>query len=96
MAITRLALQFSAAVTRGVTPRWAEGFGLHGVRAIRQNEVSATGIRRESAVAEIARIPPSVSTRRDGRVVDGGGLETQFGRSAKFAIFGLNSPRYAR
>src|SRR6266849_1929062 len=35
-------------------------------------------------------------TWRDGRVVDGGGLESINALSAEFAFFGLNSPRHAR
>jgi hypothetical protein len=35
------------------------------------------------------------STRRDGRVVDGGGLENLIGQFFKLAIFRLNSSRYA-
>ena len=39
-----------------------------------KSEVFATGIWCETACAKIARIL-AISTRRDGRVVDGGGLE---------------------
>ena len=34
--------------------------------------------------------------RRDGRVVDGGGLEKRIDRSAEFANFPVKSPRHAR
>jgi hypothetical protein len=59
MAITRLALQFSAAVTRGVTPRWAEGFGLHGVRAIRPKMRAV-----QRAFGAKVRLPESREFRR--------------------------------
>jgi hypothetical protein len=38
----------------------------------------------------------AVSTRRDGRVVDGGGLEKRIGLRAKFANFPVESARRAR
>jgi hypothetical protein len=36
------------------------------------------------------------SPRRDGRVVDGGGLEKLNGQFSEFAIFPANSARYGR
>jgi hypothetical protein len=38
----------------------------------------------------------AISTRRDGRVVDGGGLENRSRRSLKFANLFLNFARHAR
>ena len=37
-----------------------------------------------------------ISTRRDGRVVDGGGLENRNALSSIFALLRLNSARHAR
>ena len=38
----------------------------------------------------------AVSTRRDGRVVDGGGLEKRIGRFVEFANFFVKSARSVR
>jgi hypothetical protein len=60
----------------GVTPRSADGSGLHRLRGFApEMEPSPGAFCREIASAEIARILAEFSTRRDGRVVDGGGLE---------------------
>jgi hypothetical protein len=59
-------------------------------------EPSRDAFWREIVSAEITRILASFSMRRDGRVVDGGGLEKLIKRSSEFAIFLLNSARDAR
>ncbi len=63
-------------MTLGVTLRYAEGSGLHGLRAIRARmKAPQAAFWRDIGSLQIARILASFSMRRDGRVVDGGGLE---------------------
>jgi hypothetical protein len=46
--------------------------------------------------SRIADFPNKIVARRDGRVVDGGGLEKRIGRFAEFANSFAKSARHAR
>jgi hypothetical protein len=63
-------------VTLGVTRGRAQGADAQELRGIRPGTKGSLGaFWREIASAKTARIPARFSMRRDGRVVDGGGLE---------------------
>ncbi len=59
-------------------------------------DIRVTPMLSATAGRAISRDSGDISTRKDGRVVDGGGLENLIGHSFDFAILRLNSARHAR
>ena len=74
-----------------VTPRNLREGEAHTVAMLCCAALNACGSRRFAR-----NIQNKMGVRRDGRVVDGGGLENRADRSARIANFRLHHARYAR